>query len=191
MTAPARQLFDYRSYVLLEDGSAIRHEFLDGEVWAMAGGSPEHAAITMRVGRLLGNQLEGLPCQVYSSDLRIRVTETGLTTYPDVSVVCGSLELDPEDPRGHTVLNPTALIEVLSPSTEAYDRGEKLAHYKRIPSLREIVLVAQGERRVEVWSRSASGEWMRRECHGAERPTLEALRCELPLDDVYRDPLAG
>jgi Uma2 family endonuclease len=191
VTAPARQLFDYRSYLLLEEDSVVKHEFLDGEVWAMAGGSPEHAAITMRVGRLLGNQLEGRPCQVYSSDLRIRVAATGLTTYPDVSVVCGQLELDPEDSKGHTALNPTVLVEVLSPSTEGYDRGEKLSHYKRITSLREVVFVAQEQRLVEVWTRGAEGEWTEREYRALERARLDAVSCELPLDDVYRDPLAG
>jgi hypothetical protein len=80
VTAPARQLFDYRSYVLLEEDSVVKHEFLDGEVWAMAGGSPERAAITVRIGRSLGNQLDGRPCQVYGSDLRLRVAATGLTT---------------------------------------------------------------------------------------------------------------
>ncbi len=191
MTAPARQRFDFESYVLLEADSSAKHEFLDGEVWAMAGGSPEHAALTMRVGRLLGNQLDGRPCQVYSSDLRIRVAATGLTTYPDVSVVCAQLELDPADPKRHTALNPSLLVEVLSPSTEAYDRGEKLAHYKLIASLGAIVLVAQDQRLVEVWERDGAGEWQQRAYREMERARLAALGCELPLADVYRDPLLG
>jgi Uma2 family endonuclease len=105
--------------------------------------------------------------------------------------VCGRLELDPEDSKGHTALNPTVLVEVLSPSTEGYDRGEKLAHYKRITSLREVVLVAQEQRLVEVWTRGAGDEWTRREYRGRERAHLDAVSCDLPLDDVYRDPLAG
>jgi Uma2 family endonuclease len=175
----------------LEEESVVKHEFLDGEVWAMAGGSPEHAALTMRVGRLLGNHLEGRPCQVYGSDLRIRVSATGLTTYPDVSVVCTRLELDPEDPTGHTALNPIVLVEVQSPSTEAYDRGEKLAHYKRIASLREVVLIAQDTRFVELWSRRSDGEWTRSEYRDQERVPVHALDCEFSLDDLYRDPLAS
>src|SRR5258708_31296765 len=105
----------------------------------MAGGPPEHAAISMNIGSQLREQLRGRGCQAYSSDLRIRVLATGLATYPDVTVVCKPVELDPLD--RHTVTNPTLVVEVLSPSTAAYDRGEKLAHYQQIPSLREVVLV--------------------------------------------------
>src|SRR5262249_17817223 len=117
MSTSARQRFDFLSYVLLEDESAIKHEFLDGQVWAMAGGSPEHAALIASLTRLLGNQLEGRPCRLFSADLRIRVLETGLATYPDLSVICGKLQLDSADPKGHTAINPLVLAEVLSPST--------------------------------------------------------------------------
>src|SRR5690606_31274388 len=121
---------------------SIKHEFLDGLVWAMAGGSPEHAAIAANIVALLVNQLAGRRCRVFSSDLRVRVKATGLATYPDVTVVCEQLELDPDDPKGHTVTNPKLLVEVLSPSTAEYDRGEKLDHYRQIESLEVILLVA-------------------------------------------------
>jgi Uma2 family endonuclease len=124
MTAHHRFTFD--EYVRLEEDSDIKHEFLEGRVWAMSGGTPAHAAIAANVTILLGNALRGKAYQAYSSDLRVRAQATGLGTYPDVTVVCGHLELDPEDPKKHTVTNPQVLVEVLSPSTEDYDRGEKL-----------------------------------------------------------------
>jgi len=104
--------------VELEEGSVIKHEFLDGVVYAMAGGSPAHAGIAASVIRLLGNALARRRCRVFTSDLRVRVEQTGLATYPDASVVSGELRLDPLDAKGHTVLNPTVVVEVLSPSTE-------------------------------------------------------------------------
>jgi len=118
----------FAEYVALEKMSTVRHEYLDGAVWAMAGGSPEHAGIAGNVVALLSTQLREQPCRVFGSALKGRVVATGLGTYPDVSVVCGHLELDPDDTKGHTVTNPRLVVEVLSPSTEEYDRGEKLAH---------------------------------------------------------------
>ena len=190
MSQPARQHFSFQEYVRLEESSTVKHEFLDGLVWAMAGGSPDHAAVAVNVSTLLATQLRDRPCRVFGSDLRVRVKETGLGTYPDVSVVCGRLELDPDDPQGHTVTNPVLLVEVLSPSTDAYDRGEKLAHYKRIPSLQEVVLVAYDRRQLEVWRREGSG-WILDVAHGDQRAPLRSVSCELPLGEVYRDPLAA
>jgi Uma2 family endonuclease len=132
----------YAEYLAAEERSLEKHEFLDGEIYAMSGGMPEHAALAMAFGRTLGNALLGRPCRVFSSDARVRVQNTGLTTYPDVSVVCGKLETDPEDPSAIT--NPVLLVEVLSDSTEARDRGEKASHYRHLASLREYVLVSSG-----------------------------------------------
>jgi len=140
------------------------------------------------VASLLDRQLEGRPCRVFSSDLRVRVKASGLGTYPDVSVVCGRLELDPDDPKKHTVTNPRVLVEVLSPSTADYDRGEKVSHYQQIPSVEEILLVSHEARRIDVWRR-AEGEWMRTTVEGNGVATLSSIACTLALDDVYRDPL--
>lgn len=188
MVAPVRQRFDFEAYVALEQGSPIKHEFLAGVVWAMAGGSPEHAATAANIVRLLGNQLEGQRCRVFSSDLRVRVKATGLATYPDVTVVCGQLELDPEDPKGHTVVNPKMLVEVLSPSTADYDTGEKLDHYRQIDSLEVIMLVAHDAHSVDVWRRTATG-WDHQIV--VEGGTIEVapLRAELSVAEIYRDPL--
>ena len=176
--------------MLLEETSTLRHEFFDGMMWAMAGGSPEHAGIAVNVSSSLTNQLAGKPCRVFSSDLRVRVKSSGLATYPDVTVVCGSLEVDGEDPRKQTVTNPRVVVEVLSPSTEEYDRGEKLAHYQKIESLEAVVLIAHDQRRVDVWLRDVGG-WRVETVTGAGVAELGPLGCRLALDDVYRDPLAA
>lgn len=181
--------FTRKEYVSLERVSNVKHEFLDGVVYAMSGGSPEHAAIAANVITLLSVALHGKPCRVHTSDLRIRVLETGLETYPDVSVVCDKPETDPDDP--HAITNPTVLVEVLSPSTEAYDRGEKLRHYEQIPSLREVVLVDHRERLLEVHRREADGAFPRHEAGRGGVAKLVSLGCELPVDEVYRDALAA
>jgi Uma2 family endonuclease len=186
----ARQRYNFDEYVELEAMSSVKHEFLDGEVWAMAGGSPDHAAVAANVVRLLGQALLDRRCRVFSSDLRIRVAATGFATYPDASVICESVGLDRDDRRGHTALNPTLLVEVLSPTTEAYDRGEKLANYKLIDSLREVLLVAHDERRVDLWRRTELG-WTQLTFRRDEPIELESFSgVRLTIDDVYLDPLA-
>jgi Uma2 family endonuclease len=183
--------FSFAEYLELEADSGTKHEYLNGCVYAMSGGTPDHAGVTANIVRLLGNALEGKPCRVFSPDLRVRVQATGLGGYADVTVVCTELEFDPEDPKRHTVLNPTALVEVLSPSTEDYDRGEKLGHYKRIPALQEVVLVAHDRHEVEVVRREADGSWSRHIAGRGERAVLASLDCALCVDDIYRDPLAA
>jgi Uma2 family endonuclease len=191
MGLPARQRFSFDEYLLLEEIAEVKHEFLDGEVWAMAGGSPEHAAIIGNVTTLLNVQLRGQRCRVHSTELRIRVKATGLGTYPDVTVICGRLERDPDDRTGHTAINPRVLVEVLSPSTENYDRGEKLAHYQAIPGLAEIVLVAHDRNEVEVLRREGDGSWSRHIAGEGQAARLTSIACDLAVDEVYRDPLAG
>jgi Uma2 family endonuclease len=179
----------YAEYLAFEAASDVRHELLRGEVYAMAGGTPEHAALAAAfIGELLA-ALRGRPCRVYSSDLRVRIRETGLTTYPDASVACGRAELDPEDPNA--LVNPVVLVEVLSASTEAYDRGSKSAHYRRIPSLREYVLVAQDEPRIEVYRRTEQGRWELLEARAGEAIELASLGVALDVSAVYDDPLQG
>jgi Uma2 family endonuclease len=186
----ARQHFTFDEYVMLEDVARVKHEYLAGQVWAMSGGSPAHARIAANVSALLTTALAGKPCSTFSSDLRIRATKTSLGTYPDVTVVWGKLEIDPEDRRGHTVTNPRVVIEVLSPSTEGYDRGEKLEHYKTIASLREIVLVAHDRREIEIVRREPDDSWSRHVSADQASATLASIDVELPIADVYRDPLA-
>ena len=156
---------------------------LNGEIFAMTGGTPEHADLAASVIRELGIQLRGRSCRVYTSDLRIRVLATGLGTYPDASVVCGPLERDPADKN--TVVNPVVLIEVLSDSTERYDRGEKFAHYRRIPSLQEYVLVSQLEHRIEVFRRNGDGTWTWSEALEPGSAKLSSISCELSVEAIY------
>jgi Uma2 family endonuclease len=179
----------YAEYVAAEVNSTIEHEWLRGEVFAMAGGTLEHARLGANMIGELRASLRGRPCAVFSSDLRVKVQATGLTTYPDVSIVCGKPEVPADDP--HAIVNPIVLVEVLSDSTEAYDRGEKFAHYRRIPSLREYVLVSQRERRIEVHRLNDGGHWELHEAGAGESVALASLGCELSVDEVYRDPFAS
>jgi Uma2 family endonuclease len=177
----------YAEYLAAEAKSEVRHEYLDGEVWEMAGGTIEHGALALAVAGELREALRGKPCRAFSSDVRVRIPETGLTTYPDLSIVCGRVETAPEDKDAIT--NPVVLVEVLSDSTEAYDRGAKAAHYRRIASLREYVLVAQDEPRIEVQRRSEGGRWELLEARSGETIELASLGVRLDVAAVYANPL--
>jgi Uma2 family endonuclease len=188
MSAATRPRYTIAEYVRLEEHANVKHEFLDGQIWAMAGGTPEHAALASAVIVALGAQLRGRPCRVYTSDARVRVKATGLDTYPDVSIVCGREERDGEDKNALT--NPVLLVEVTSDRSDAYDRGDKLEHYKRIAALREILIVSHREHRIDVHRRSREdGPWTCIEVR--DRATLTSVPCTLDVADVYRDPLAS
>jgi len=171
-------------YLEAERAAEFRSEYYNGHIYAMSGGSYRHAQIIGGLVRELGNALKNRPCSVVSSDLRLRVSPDGLYTYPDVVVICG----DPKfaDDRSDTLLNPTLIVEVLSPSTEAYDRGFKSAQYRTLESLEEYVLVAQAEPRVEVFRRQPGGHWLLSEAIGLEAVCrFESLECAVPLADIY------
>jgi Uma2 family endonuclease len=189
MVRPQPVRMSYSEYVVAEAKSDLRHEFQNGQVFAIAGGTPEHGALAAAMIRELGAALRGKPCRVYSSDVRVRVAATGFTTYPDASVVCGGLETDSMD--RDAVLNPVLVIEVLSESTEAYDRGAKAAHYRRIPSLREYVLLAQNEPLVEVYRRNEQGRFELIEARLGERFELASVGVTLEVQAVYENPLAA
>jgi Uma2 family endonuclease len=188
MATASHHRFSFRDYVDLVEERNMKMEWLDGQIFAMSGGTVDHARIAANVSRLLGNALDGKPCAVFSPDLRVRSKVTGLGTYADVTVICGQPDLDPEDPKGHTVSNPHLLVEVLSPSTEDYDRGDKLRHYQTIPALREVMLVGTEKREIEVIRRGPDGSWSRHLY--TDVADLTSLGCTLSLDDVYRDPLS-
>jgi Uma2 family endonuclease len=181
--SPALHRYTFADYLAYEEASSTKHEFLDGEIYGMAGGTPEHAALSVAVSSALFSQLRGGPCQVFSSDLRIRVLETGLATYPDVTVVCGELERDPESAT--TVVNPRVVVEVLSDSTEQFDRGQKLDHYRRIASLATIVLVSHRAVAIELWQRHDAGTWRHEQFGRGEVAVIEALGVRLVVDEVY------
>ncbi|HEY4158085.1 MAG TPA: Uma2 family endonuclease [Polyangiaceae bacterium] len=150
----------------------------------MAGGTPEHAALAAAICAALLAQLRGGSCRVFTSDLRVRVLATGLTAYPDVSVVCGELQRDPESDS--TVTNPKLLVEVLSDGTAAYDRGEKLEQYKRIESLQVVLLFSQTSRRVELHERAGQG-WRTVVLTANDRVPLPSIGAELLLESIYAD----
>lgn len=174
--------YSYAEYLELEATSNVKHEYLEGQIYAMAGGSPEHAALQAATIGLLFAQLEGGRCRAHSSDLHVRVIATGLGTYPDVTVVCGPSERDPA--HRQTVVNPIAIVEVLSDSTEEYDRTDKFEHYKQVPSLRHYVLVSHRERVVEVWSRDGD-VWSQAISREGERANLSALDASLDVRQLY------
>ncbi len=176
--------YSFEDYLRLAAFSNVKHEFLDGAIYAMAGGTVRHGILAARASSALVAQLEGRPCEPLGSDVRIRVQATGLGTYPDVSVVCGPPQRDPADPD--TVVNPTVLVEVLSDSTEDYDRSVKRDHYLQIPTLREYVLVSQHEPRVEVWRRGEGAQWDCGTYEGDARVELTSLGCVLDLGRPYR-----
>lgn len=188
MSAQPEPRMTYAEYLALEARAETRHEFLRGEVWAMAGGSPRHAVLCANVARLLGNALKGRPCSVFTADLRVRVDATDRTTYPDVTVVCGKRTTSAVDAQA--VTNPAVVVEVLSESTEASDRGEKFAHLQRLESLREFVLVSQVERRVEVFSRSEGNVWTYAAYGPGGSARLPSVEVQLELDALYDDPTA-
>ena len=188
MAQAGRPLISFDEYLFIESNSPIKHEYLDAVVWAMGGGTDQHAAVSASFIRLLGNQLIDKPCRVYTSDLRIRVKASGLATYPDASVICDRVHFDAADPNRTTALNPRVLVEVTSPSTEKYDRAEKLDHYKRIASLKEVVIASHRERLVEIWRKTGT-RWVRHEYRDVA--LVASIGCSLLLADIYRDPFKG
>ncbi len=172
-------------YIARERSAESKSEYLDGQVFAMAGGTPRHNLVSANLTAAVATRLRGKPCVALTSDQRILVHQTGLYTYPDLTIVCGGVRAHP----GHddTVVNPTVLVEVLSPSTEAYDRGAKFAHYRRVESVKEILLVATDEPFVERYVRATDNpeEWVlhTHAGHGAVR--LDSAGIQVPLDEVY------
>jgi Uma2 family endonuclease len=176
---PHPVFYSFEEYLQHEEASNTKHEYLDGRIYAMAGGTPEHSGLIASVIIQLGKQLEGTRCRVHMSDLHVR-TPTGLATYPDVAVVCGPWERDPAAKR--MITNPKLIVEVLSPSTEEYDRGEKFEHYQRIPSLETYVLV--GREIVEVFSKTDAG-WVCRRYAGKDVADLPSIGARLDVAALY------
>jgi Uma2 family endonuclease len=174
----------FAEYVAMDRASPVKHQLVQGEVFDMSGGTPEHAALILNTGRDVGAQLRDKPCRAFSSDLRIRAGD--VATYPDLSVVWRPLQRDPEDTD--TILNPSVVIEVLSDSTEAFDRGRKFEAYRTIPSLVEYVLIDQHEPHVEVFTRTEQG-WTLREARRGERLRLSSIDCEIEVDSIYEGVL--
>jgi Uma2 family endonuclease len=171
-------------YLAWERASPEKHGFYRGEVFAMAGASRAHHLIVANILRLLGTALLDRPCESYPSDMRVRVLATGLYTYPDVTALCQPPVF--EDEGADTLTNPELIVEVLSTTTEAYDRGEKFEHYRSIPSFREYVLVAQDKPLVEHFVRQADGTWNLRVLHAGDTLASPGLSCAVEVNELYR-----
>jgi Uma2 family endonuclease len=170
-------------YLTLERSASCKSEFHDGQIFAMTGASRKHNLVSGNIYRELSLQLKSRPCEAYINDMRVKATETRSYHYPDIVVVCGTPAF--EDAQVDTLLNPTLLIEVLSPSTEAYDRGGKFAHYRKIPTLCEYLLVTQDQPSIERYVREGD-VWILTEAVGFETSIpLESIECVLSLREVY------
>jgi Uma2 family endonuclease len=183
MSALPKKLYSPEEYLALERAAEYKSQYYAGEIFAMAGGSPRHNLISANVSGELRALLKGRPCNVYPSDQRLKIPTTGLYTYPDVSVVCGEAQFDDED----LLLNPILLVEILSDSTEAFDRGKKFEHYRRIPSLREFLLIAQDRCKIDQHIKQEDGRWvLLSEVSDLQNIIkLPSLNCELAVAEIY------
>ncbi|MBI1901970.1 MAG: Uma2 family endonuclease [Planctomycetia bacterium] len=172
-------------YLAIERRAETKSEYYNGEMFAMTGASREHSLIAGNIFRVLATALLGRKCEIHINDMRVKVSRTGLYTYPDVVVACGEARY--EDAHVDTLLNPVLIVEVLSPSTEMYDRGAKFRQYRETPSLKEYVLVAQDAHAVESFVRQPNGQWLLKSCYepaGVVR--FESVESEIPMSEIYR-----
>jgi Uma2 family endonuclease len=184
MTALPRKKLTPAEYLAIERNAEFKSEYLNGEMFAMAGASPAHNAVKDNLIIQLGGRLWGGPCRSYSSDQRVKVSRTGLYTYPDIVIICGTPEFDDADPN--TLLNPRVIIEVLSDATAGYDHGPKFRHYQRIESFQEYVLVAQDEPAVERLVRQPDGNWLSTMITGLDSElALATVPAKVSMADVY------
>jgi Uma2 family endonuclease len=173
-------------YLAIERQAEFKSEYYQGKMYAMAGGTPIHSLIKMNFGSEIRNALKSGRCLVFDSDLRVRVSPTGLYTYPDLSVVCGKAAM--ADDQDDTLVNPALIVEVLSKRTEAHDRGFKFSQYRTIGSFKEYVLVSQAEPRVECFRRQPGDEWVFTETIGLEAVvTLDSIQCQVAMAEIYRN----
>lgn len=184
MVAQPQRPVSAEEYLVFERSSPLRHEFLQGQIVALAGASETHNLIVGNVFAAFHSQLRRCPCRVYPSDMWVKVERGSLYTYPDVVVVCGGPRF--EDARRDTLLNPTLLVEVLSPSTESHDHWKKVQYYRTIETLAEYLLIAQDERQIEHYLRQPGGQWLLTEYSADDaRIELVSVGCLLTLAEVY------
>jgi Uma2 family endonuclease len=171
-------------YLAFEREAEYKNEYFDGEIFAMVGASRKHNLIVTNMTREFSQQLKKKPCEVYSSDMRIRIPNANIYTYADLTVACGEPKF--EDDHVDTLLNPDVIVEVLSKSTASYDRSHKFAYYRTIESLTDYVLVAQESVRVEHYARQPDSRWMLADFRSLEDVLqLDSVQCSLALGDIY------
>ena len=178
-----RKIFTESEYLELERNADFKSEYYNGEIFAMAGASLIHNEIVANLISIFNQFLKDKPCDVYPSDLRLQVEKSGLYTYPDITIVCGKTEL--LDNKFDTLKNPTILIEVLSDSTEKYDRGQKFSFYREIPSLKEYILVSSKTVKIEKFKRLEDGNYLYIESNEHQPFPIDSIDMNLNLEDVY------
>ena len=190
MSAVPKPNYTVQEYLIRERAASSKSEYYRGQIFAMAGGSPRHNTIGGNVFASLRNRLRGSPCRPFNSDQRIRIPANSLSTYPDVSIVCGELQIDVDD--HDAIVNPSVIFEVLSKSSESYDRGKKFDFYRQLDFIREYVLVSQDEPLVERFVRQEDGSWVLTVFKGLETESeLRSLEIVLPLKEIYEDVKFG
>lgn len=184
MTAQAKPYISEESYLDYERASPVKHEYFRGRIYAMTGAKEPHNLIASNAIALLHSQLRRKPCRVYPSDMRLKVLRTGLNTYPDIIVICGQPQFT--DTVRDTITNPTIIIEILSPSTERYDRGLKFQNYRTIDTLRDYILIAQDHHHIEHYTRQEGGQWLLQEATELEdQIVIQSIESTLLLADIY------
>ena len=183
--AKAYPIFSVENYLDFERVQVERHEFLDGSVYAMAGESPNHSTICFNLCAIVGLQLRGTKCRGFSPNMKIATNEKGLYSYPDLAVICGQPTF--YDGTKDVVTNPTLIVEVLSPSTESYDRGEKFLRYtNQIETLQNYILISQDKPLIEIFSRQDNSGWKKWEVAGLESVLkIDSIECEIALAELY------
>lgn len=185
MSALPKRCFTPEEYLEMELKAEYKSQYVAGEIYAMAGAQPWHVRVTDNLIVMLNNRLRGRTCESFSSDMRVRVEEADIYTYPDVSALCGVPQFE-TDANPQSLLNPQVIFEVLSPSTEAFDRGDKFMRYRKLRSLKEYVLVASEQMQVEYFVRQPNGAWIMTDYSAPEHVIpLSSLGCELPLSEIY------
>lgn len=184
MVVQPHHIWTEEAYLRFERNSPEKHEYYQGQVYAMAGATRNHIRIVGNVFASLHRQLLARPCEIYMTDMRVKVNDSGLYTYPDIAIVCGQAQF--VDHTQDTLMNPTVLIEVLSPSTENYDRGSKFELYQALDSFKEYLLVAQDRARIEHYTRQSDGKWLLHDVKAMDAVLeLTSIGCTLALADVY------
>ena len=190
MSAVLKHQITFEEYLAKERIAEGKSEYYRGQIFSMSGGSPRHNTIRVNITSSLRSRLRGSPCRPFNSDQRIRIQANGLSTYPDVSVVCGEFQVDDAD--RDAIVNPRVIFEVLSQSTESYDRGKKFDLYRQLDSLLEYILVSQDEALVERFSRQENGSWLLTVFKGLNTELeLQTLASNLPLSEIYEDVKFG
>ena len=186
-----KKFYSIQEYLEMEKDSFEKHEYYKGEIFAMAGAGPRHNVISVNIITALANALKGKSCQPYGSDMRIHIPENSLFTYPDISIICGEIITSKENEE--TVTQPTVIIEILSPATKNYDRGEKFMLYRAIPALKEYILIDSESIHAEHFAINKEGLWQLKEHNNPEEKiSIETVNIQLMMQDVYeRTKLAG